>query len=460
MKTSSQNKVLYSKYIFILLMINSLFSVEIHVPQDYLLIQDAIDNSNTGDIIMVSPGVYYESIMIDGKYISLISTHGPFSTTINGIAISAPLINIQNCSDFFPLVSGFTLISDHVGMEQSTTHIPYLLPAAGSIINIINSKANFANLVIHEEIDHASVENNIVFIKDSNVNLNRILYENSKDGFIVAFNSEIEISNSTIRNIELNDYEYIFSISNTNITVSQSVLKNTHTQFLGQIVIGKSGSEYVSVEFRDFIMAENTSSYSIITSYDMVDTKFFDSTIINNICNGFELPHTGAIIIYHGNLFVENSIIINDFQTDDYNYFDFKFENPIDISFNYSIIDTNNINHFYDNCSNCAESNEVSFINPELNNSYLLTEYSPGIDSGNPNNIDFDGTISDIGAYQYLIEGDGNFDNIVNISDILILINLILNNSIPSHIELFAYSSVDDELLDILDIVRLVNLIL
>src|SRR3954454_13652839 len=39
----------------------------LHVPGDYSAIQSAIDNSANGDVILVNPGVYNESIIFKGK---------------------------------------------------------------------------------------------------------------------------------------------------------------------------------------------------------------------------------------------------------------------------------------------------------------------------------------------------------------------------------------------------------
>src|SRR3954465_11717308 len=47
----------------------------LHVPGDYSAIQSAIDNSANGDVILVNPGVYNESIIFKGKAITISSTN-------------------------------------------------------------------------------------------------------------------------------------------------------------------------------------------------------------------------------------------------------------------------------------------------------------------------------------------------------------------------------------------------
>jgi hypothetical protein len=57
-------------------------SAVINVPRDYNRIQLAVDASQTGDTIFVSPGVYFESVVV-GKNIDIISTSGAKQTVIN-----------------------------------------------------------------------------------------------------------------------------------------------------------------------------------------------------------------------------------------------------------------------------------------------------------------------------------------------------------------------------------------
>ena len=51
------------------------FSLTINVPEDFLDIQDAIDFSQDGDTIFVSPGVYFENINFNGKSILVSSNY-------------------------------------------------------------------------------------------------------------------------------------------------------------------------------------------------------------------------------------------------------------------------------------------------------------------------------------------------------------------------------------------------
>jgi len=55
-----------------------------HVPADFPTIQDAIDAASEGDTVLVSPGTYFERIVVHGKNLVLRSSDGPEVTTIDG----------------------------------------------------------------------------------------------------------------------------------------------------------------------------------------------------------------------------------------------------------------------------------------------------------------------------------------------------------------------------------------
>ena len=98
------------------------------------------------------------------------------------------------------------------------------------------------------------------------------------------------------------------------------------------------------------------------------------------------------------------------------------------------------------------------FIDIE-NLNFEYSSNSPCINSGNPEQIDLDGSIRDIGAniYLELILGDCNSDNELSILDVVYLINnCILGNSDNCNCS----DINNDNESNVLDIVALVNLIL
>src|SRR3954466_5718069 len=61
----------------------------LHVPGDYTVIQNAIDNSTNGDVILVSPGIYNENINFKGKAITVSSTNIADLNVVAGTIIHA-----------------------------------------------------------------------------------------------------------------------------------------------------------------------------------------------------------------------------------------------------------------------------------------------------------------------------------------------------------------------------------
>ena len=100
------------------------------------------------------------------------------------------------------------------------------------------------------------------------------------------------------------------------------------------------------------------------------------------------------------------------------------------------------------------------FENPNEWN-FKLGETSPCINSGSPNQLDNDGSISDIGANPYnnqycMLSGDLNNDGTVNVIDIIDLTNCILLNSNCT----ICFDMNEDNEYNILDILDIVNLII
>lgn len=64
--------------------ISALLAATIHVPGDYLTIQEAIDAALPGDVIVVAPGCYRENVDFHGKGVKVRSRDGPEVTILDG----------------------------------------------------------------------------------------------------------------------------------------------------------------------------------------------------------------------------------------------------------------------------------------------------------------------------------------------------------------------------------------
>jgi len=84
------------------------FPSTICVPDDYTMIQDAIDAATDGDTIVVRRGTYFENIEIRDKYIVVKSARGPEVTIIDGMQ-SMSVVKFDGQQASAPILEGFTL---------------------------------------------------------------------------------------------------------------------------------------------------------------------------------------------------------------------------------------------------------------------------------------------------------------------------------------------------------------
>ena len=92
------------------------------VPQDFSSIQEAVNQSSGGDTIVVSPGVYYEALNLDGKNVHLRSVGGPGVTYIDRNGSSGQAISWSNAPSGAAL-EGFTVwgASGSIGLSVRDT---------------------------------------------------------------------------------------------------------------------------------------------------------------------------------------------------------------------------------------------------------------------------------------------------------------------------------------------------
>ncbi|MHC4942114.1 MAG: right-handed parallel beta-helix repeat-containing protein [Planctomycetota bacterium] len=88
------------------------FSATIHVPDDYLTIQEAIDAAVKGDTVIVKPGTYVENIDFLGKAVTVKSELGPEITIIDGNRAGSVVV-FENGEKLDSVLDGFTITNGY-----------------------------------------------------------------------------------------------------------------------------------------------------------------------------------------------------------------------------------------------------------------------------------------------------------------------------------------------------------
>ncbi len=106
-------RVLYSGFILLVFLGSVSTAAVRHVPNEYPSIQRAINDCNDGDTVIVSPGIYYETINFSGKNIVLTSTDPNDPKVVGYTIINADadgtVVTFENRETRRAVLTGFTI---------------------------------------------------------------------------------------------------------------------------------------------------------------------------------------------------------------------------------------------------------------------------------------------------------------------------------------------------------------
>lgn len=132
----------------------------IRVPEDEATIQDAINAANNSDVILVSPGTYFEHISYQGKAISVQSVAGPEKTILDGGG-GDTVVTFQNDEGPQSVLSGFTI--QHVNTFFAAIDINLASPTITENIFRDNGSSVAARAAIQGNSSSPLIQRNVFF---------------------------------------------------------------------------------------------------------------------------------------------------------------------------------------------------------------------------------------------------------------------------------------------------------
>ena len=175
-------------------------SAILRVPAQYPTIQAAVDAAIDGDVVLVAPGVYNESVVIGGKSVTLASE---FLTTGDAAFVDSTVIDGSG-GDFV------VHVQPTVGPD--TTIVGVTLRNARDGVRG-QASFNFLNNRVHATGDGIDYENNNVGSASGGIIRDSVIEANSDDGIDLDDDVAVVIENTIIRNngddgieVRLHDY--------------------------------------------------------------------------------------------------------------------------------------------------------------------------------------------------------------------------------------------------------------
>lgn len=381
----------------------------IRVPQDCSTIQKGIDAAETGNIVLVAPGTYFENINFLGKTIIVTSEQGPVTTIIDGDR-GPPVVKFISGETRDSVLDGFTIKNASSAQK-------------GGGIQIDSSSPTITNNIIRDNhtIDNGggvSIKNGSPLIQNNHIANN--LADSVGGGGIWIGGGGAEISGNTISNntvdISYGGGIYIYSLNagriRDNIISGNTarmgggiyVRAAVNSEIIQNLIIGNSTFELLGNDFKGGGIALETPFTT--------DPLFLNNTIADNhaaLGSAFysDGPNSQVVLI--------NNNIIGTSGGPAFDCGSYGFNMPI-MAFNNVY---NSMGDAYGN--NCIDptgaSNNISldpqFVDP-LHDAYHLRDSSPAIGAGRAEEApdsDIEGTPRptptdsnpDIGAFEHTL---------------------------------------------------------
>lgn len=258
------------------------------VPTQIESIQDALDYSIYGDEIEVLPGVYEESLLIDGKSVYLHSQNHQEWDTVASTIVSNSYWNVLQNNDPNMVIEGFTFINSQYGLLCGLT--------SASVKRCIFENNNINAIKCAGEgcsplLSQCIIRNNDIGIYiDSGADpyvQSSIIYANQY-GIVTNLSSEAKIYNNTI----VGNYPAGVSSVGTAPLVSNSILWNNHDDLLN------STANYSCIQDTDPGTGNIHEDPNFVSSFLFVDRTILDGSESHIQVNDADIYEIGSYLEY------------------------------------------------------------------------------------------------------------------------------------------------------------------
>jgi hypothetical protein len=382
------------------------------VPQDYATIQSAINAANYGDIVDVSPGNYFENLIVSKSGIGLRGA-GQQQSIVDGSRNKAPALHINNSVDV--TVTGFTLTRGRNGGIYIDNASPTI---EDNEITLNTRETAGGGILVTGASANPLIRGNYIGLNGHYQGVGHWggygggVYYGGGDRGVIAENT-ITSNNAWARGGAI-------YISASSPFIYGNVVSGNSADFAGGINVS-DGSPIL----RNNLIINNLYDYlpsdSAGITVQFGSPEIINNTIVGNRNSGIHITNSDAPVDVRNNIIVANRL----YGVSAYDQATLPFN---DVYGNGQGSGGSDYAGPYGLPGLGAITLDPLFVNPSAGDYHLLAN-SPAIDAGDPNPqfADADGSRNDMGAYggplftfEPFVVGDYNRDRVVDAADYVV----------------------------------------
>ena len=235
-------------------------AASITVPDDYVSIQEAVDNANEGDTVYIRNGTYFENVTVS-KSLSIIG-EAPSTTIIDRVGLQFPAIHVFNTTEV------------HIqNLTVNGAGLPF-----SPVIHIENTtKAQIRNLTVRNTSSSAWDSMGILALKANELILENCEITECYLGFSIRESTHCRI----VGNRFVDNYAYGFDLRG----------RSTLNRFINNLI----SSNPTGINFFGTLISNNTFyRNNIINNINQVDGQFAGNTWDNGVEGNYWSDYQGV----------------------------------------------------------------------------------------------------------------------------------------------------------------------